>query len=72
VVLRRGQGPQDVTARTPVYAVEMPNTAAATGTNWSAYATTVDQIERDTGYDFLNRIPVGVQAVIEARERSSL
>jgi len=34
---------------------------------WTEFSTSVDAIERATGYDFLNAIPEPVQRVIEAR-----
>ena len=33
---------------------------------WRAYITTVDEVEKRTGYDFLNSLPVCVQDSIEA------
>ncbi len=36
------------------------------------YLTTVDELEKLTGYDFLSDVPAGVQAVIEAKKDSEL
>lgn len=67
VVLERGQGAKDVTGATRVIAVLMPNTTGILDQGWSGYRTTVDEIERQTGYDFLPAVPGEIQRVIEAR-----
>jgi endonuclease G len=63
-----GRGASDVTDTTVVYAVIMPNAPTVTGTQWRQYLTTVDAIERESGYDFLTAIPAPVQAAIEGRQ----
>ncbi len=67
VVLDRGQGASDVTTSTEVIAVVMPNTDGIRSDDWQKYITTVDRIENSTGYDFLNRVPVDIQKVIESK-----
>jgi len=67
VVLERGQGAADVAVTTNVYAVIVPNTASVSGTTWQQYLVSVDEVERESGYDFLSRVADGVQQVIEAR-----
>ncbi|HXI59964.1 MAG TPA: DNA/RNA non-specific endonuclease [Polyangia bacterium] len=67
VVLQGGQGPADVTAGTTVYAVIMPNTAAAAGTRWPQYLVSVDEVERQSGYNFLSRVPEPAQTIVESR-----
>ena len=67
VELARGQGASDVTERTPTVAVEMPNEPGVGRHAWQQFATSIDAIEADTGYDFLTAVPEGVQAVLEAR-----
>jgi endonuclease G, mitochondrial len=67
VVLGRGQGAADVGESTRVIAVVMPDTTGIINNDWGRYATTVDEIERRTGYEFLSRVPEPVQAVIEGR-----
>jgi endonuclease G len=37
------------------------------GRGWEEYRTSVDDIERRTGYELLSRVAEGVQKVIEAR-----
>jgi DNA/RNA endonuclease G (NUC1) len=49
-----------------VYAVNMPNIAAVQS-SYTAYLTTVDKIQRSTGYDFLSLIPGNVQCALEQR-----
>jgi endonuclease G len=56
-----------VTTSTPVYAVIMPNKAESAGTKWTQFLVSVDEVERQTGYDFLSEIPDDVENVIEAR-----
>jgi len=49
-----------------VIAVNMPNEASATG-DWHNYSTTIDKIQRSTGYDLLSILPANVQCRIEVR-----
>jgi hypothetical protein len=37
------------------------------GTRWPQYLVAVDQIERETGYDFLPLVSAAVADVLEAR-----
>jgi endonuclease G len=66
VVLNRSQSVGDVTASTRVIAVNMPNKKGILSEGWGQYRTTVDEIEKLTGYDFLSDVPEAVQKVIEA------
>jgi DNA/RNA endonuclease G (NUC1) len=54
--------PSDVT----VIAVNTPNSTDAVG-SWSNFTTTVDKLQRSTGYDFLNALPESVQCRLETR-----
>ncbi|MCS6989711.1 MAG: DNA/RNA non-specific endonuclease [Chloroherpetonaceae bacterium] len=69
VVLERGQGLKDVTKDTRVIAVNMPNAQGKEfkKSGWRKYLTTVDELERLTGYDFLSNVPADIQAVIESK-----
>jgi endonuclease G len=67
VPLKRGQGPGDVEPTTAVIAVMMPNVPSVGQLPWTSYVTTVDAIERETGYDFFRRVPDVVENAIEAR-----
>jgi endonuclease G, mitochondrial len=70
VVLEKGQGAADITESTRVIAVIMPNTKGILDKDWKQYRTTVDEIERRTGYDFLTRVPEALQAILESRTDS--
>jgi endonuclease G len=70
VALDRGKGVADVGPSTRVIAVLMPNETGIQDEGWERYRTTVDEVERRTGYDFLTAIPEAVQRVIEARADS--
>jgi endonuclease G len=67
VVLSEGQGAPDVNEQTEVLSVLMPNQPGVGEHAWTEFLTSVDAIERATGYDFLNAVPEPVQRVIEAR-----
>jgi endonuclease G len=67
VVLAPGQEAETVTAETPVYAVVMPNSSATAGRRWQEYLVSVDEVERDSGYDFLGALPPAVSGPLEAR-----
>ena len=55
-----------VTSQTRVIAVDLPNNNGLV-TNWGAYRTTIDAIEKATGYDLLSAVPTDVQRGLEAR-----
>ncbi|QIL76158.1 DNA/RNA non-specific endonuclease [Hymenobacter sp. HDW8] len=55
-----------VTADTRVIAVNTPNTNNL-NSEWGAYRTSVDAIEKATGYDLLSAVSTSVQSAIEAR-----
>jgi endonuclease G len=66
VVLARGQGAADVTPATTTYAVIMPNRIDVAGTSWSDFLVAIDEIELQSGYDFLPQVATATQAVLEA------
>jgi endonuclease G len=66
-VLKNGQTALDVTDTTPVIAVIMPNGPDVARHDWSEYLTSVDEIERQTGYDFLTAVPDAVETALEAK-----
>jgi DNA/RNA endonuclease G (NUC1) len=49
-----------------VIAANFPNDATGTGT-WNRYATTIDKLQKSTGYDFLSAIPETIQCKLEVR-----
>lgn len=55
-----------VTTSTRVIAVIMPNQNGIRNNAWTQYRVSVDQVEALTGYDFFSKVPVDIQAVIEA------
>jgi len=65
VILERGQGKANINQNTQVVAVMMPNKQGVRNEKWENYKTTVRNIEKQTGYDFLNLIPQSIQNVIE-------
>jgi endonuclease G len=66
LVLDHGQELSDVTTDTPLYAVEMPNDDTASDHKWTDFRVKVDRIERDTGYDFLSKLPDEVEKRLES------
>jgi endonuclease G len=65
VVLDPGQGPASIRPDTTVYAVRMPNESGLRP--WPQYLVSVDQLERDSGYDFLTAVPAPIADQVEAR-----
>ncbi len=57
----------ELTPNTRVIAVNIPNTQSAADKPWRAYVTSIDALERLTGYDFLSNVPTEVQRVVEAQ-----
>jgi len=66
-VLRAGQMAKDVTGDTQVVAVVLPNEPGVGRRAWTDGETSVDAIERATGYDFFRNVDPRVQAVLESR-----
>ncbi|BAZ90037.1 sugar-non-specific nuclease NucA homolog [Raphidiopsis curvata NIES-932] len=54
----------DITSRTSVIAVNIPNDRELED-DWKKFLTTVDQIEKLTEYDFLSNVPTSIQNVLE-------
>lgn len=67
VVLEPGEGHVDVTPETDLVASILPNSSEAKGRKWSELTTSVDQIEQQTGYDFLSKLSDDVENALEAR-----
>jgi trimeric autotransporter adhesin len=59
----------NVTSETDVnvFAVNMPNVSSPGTNDWTAFKTTVNDIQRSTGYDFLSSLPEAIQCRIEVR-----
>lgn len=45
----------------------MPNTNAVGAQPWGNYQLSVDEVEKQTGYDLLSNVPANIQRVIEAK-----
>jgi len=80
VIMADGKGLADVHSASDiqVIAVEMPNLitpgvpASSVGIRnnpWEQYKTTVDQIESQTGYDFLSALPDRIELLVESGDR---
>ena len=50
-----------------VIAVNMPNEASASGT-WNGYATTVNAIQRSTGYSLLSMLPDSIAKIVKQND----
>jgi endonuclease G len=55
-----------VTASTRVIALDMPNNQTVNSHSWEYYRVSVDYIETQTGYNFLNLVPDNIENVIES------
>jgi len=67
VILDPGTGAAGVNEGTPSYAVIMPNSIAVAGTRWTDYLVSIDEVERQSGYDFLSLVPSAIQQELEGR-----
>ena len=81
VIMPEGRGLADVhsTADLQVIAVEMPNLVTVGGpassvgirnNSWEQYQVIVDEIEQETGYDFLSSLPAQIEPLVEANDRA--
>lgn len=68
VVMPYGQGLADATSTgsIQVIAVKMPNVTGISTQPWTAYKTTVDDIEASTGYNFLDKLSDSVETYWES------
>jgi endonuclease G len=67
VALSAGQNAMHVTNDTMVVSVVIPNEERVSGHPWTEFTTSVDEVERQSGYDFLNAVPDDVEAALEAK-----
>lgn len=56
-----------VSSSTRVIAIDVPNTQTASSQPWSAYRTSVDAIEAQTGLDLFSLIPSEIQSSLESQ-----
>jgi endonuclease G, mitochondrial len=61
---RSGASPTDTTE---AIAVNIPNRDDIERTNWKMYRVSIDEIEKNTGYDFFSKLPNKIQSKIEAK-----
>ena len=68
VIDRPGIAPKDITQKVsrPI-AIVVPNQQGVKSRPWKEYVTSVDEIEKLTGYDFFSNLPKEVQQIIEAK-----
>ncbi|MBW4527118.1 MAG: DNA/RNA non-specific endonuclease [Phormidium tanganyikae FI6-MK23] len=57
----------DVTDKTRVIAVNVPNIQGIKDKTWRDYRVSIDQLEEKTGYNFLSPVPEAVQQEIESK-----
>jgi DNA/RNA endonuclease G, NUC1 len=68
VIVPDARGIDGITpANVEVIAINTPNESPASGATYSTYFTTVDKIQRSTGYDLLGALPESVQCRLETR-----
>lgn len=67
VVLEKGQSLLDVNESTQIISVVMPNIEGVRSDKWEKYRTSVRAIENSTGYNFLDKLPINIQNIIEQR-----
>lgn len=74
IVVNSGAGLSDVhsTSDITMYAVRIPNLLATAPSSkslvYTAYVTTVDDIEARTGYDFFASLPDNIEKIVEAND----
>lgn len=66
VLDKLGQGIRGISNNTRVIAVNVTN-RQNTSDDWKRYLVSVDEIEANTGYNFLTQVPESIQQVIESR-----
>jgi len=67
LILEKGQSIKDISSKTSIIAVMMHNGRyEKTNNDWNLYTTSVDAIERSTGYDFFRDMPDQVENALEA------
>jgi DNA/RNA endonuclease G (NUC1) len=68
VIMPAGRGLADVSAPgdVEIIAVDMPNVAGIRSNKWYEYKTTVNAIEAASGYDLLDKLPNGVEWIVES------
>jgi DNA/RNA endonuclease G (NUC1)/PKD repeat protein len=60
----------NATSDSPAYAGTGTGATTIAGKPWQTYATTVDEIERITGYDLLSALPDNIERLVESTDRA--
>jgi endonuclease G, mitochondrial len=64
-----GLGLAGITQNTRVIAVLMPNQQSIKEDKWQQFSTTIRDLEKRTGYDFLSNLPPAVQDALETQAK---
>jgi endonuclease G len=67
VSLHPGQDRPALDHGTKTFAVVMPNDDSIARTQWTSHLTTIDEVERQSGYDLLSAVEPGLQEALERR-----
>jgi endonuclease G, mitochondrial len=68
VAIQPGSGIKGINQSTRVIAIDTPNQQnKKTPVQWTDFLTTVDALEKRTGYDFLSNVDSAIQKVIESK-----
>jgi endonuclease G, mitochondrial len=68
VAIQPGSGIKGINKSTRVIAIDTPNQQnKKTPVQWTDFLTTVDALEKRTGYDFLSNVDSAIQEVIESK-----
>jgi endonuclease G len=68
VIVPAGSAVSAIDEDTRVIAVDMPNVNGIKNADWQIYRTSVRDIERKTGYDFLSALPKNLQDALENKK----
>jgi endonuclease G len=68
---QKGMGAKDVTDKTNIIAVEMPNQNGIKNDDWRKYETTMGAIEQHTGLQFLSNVPQDIRKALEDKKYSA-
>jgi endonuclease G len=63
----RGYDAEDISEKTRIIAVDMPNNDDISETNWYDFVTSVREIEQKTGYNFFSNLPQDLQDQLETK-----
>lgn len=67
LVLKKGQGSNNIDQNTRVIAVDMPNIDGIENDGWEKYKVSVRSIEQKTGYNFFDQLASELQDILETR-----